>query len=146
MTLATLNLSGTTPVDNEQLNIHSKGFEMTVTNNFKILIGMLFGPGDLDDFNILISFSISFGLVAFRKKLLDCCTGINYITGLAVSGMDWAKLWPILVKKSLKALAMALLSVISLLSLSILEGMLLDIGLKLIICLIPFQTLLIFAL
>ena len=41
MTLATLNLSGTTPVDIEQLNIHSKGFEMAVANNFKILIGML---------------------------------------------------------------------------------------------------------
>ncbi len=37
ITLATLNLSGTTPVDIEQLNIHSKGFEMTVANNFKLL-------------------------------------------------------------------------------------------------------------
>ncbi len=52
ITLATLNLSGTTPVEIEQLNIHSKGFEMTVANNFKILIGMLFGPVDLEDFNI----------------------------------------------------------------------------------------------
>ncbi len=57
---------------------------MTVATNFKILIGMLCGPVDLEDFNILISFSISFGLVAFRKKLLDCCIGINDITVLSV--------------------------------------------------------------
>ena len=44
--VATLNLSRITPVDIEQLNIDSKGFEMTNAKTFKILTGMLFGPVD----------------------------------------------------------------------------------------------------
>ena len=39
ITLAILNLLGTTSVDNEQLNIHSSGLDINVFNNFKIVIG-----------------------------------------------------------------------------------------------------------
>jgi hypothetical protein len=49
ITLAILNLLGTTPVDIEQLNMHSRGFDINVFNNFNIFIGVLEGPVAFED-------------------------------------------------------------------------------------------------
>ena len=63
----------------------------------------------------------------------SCMGGIDVIGDILTGGIDEASFWPMLAKKSLKALAINLQSVDSVLSIRILEGRLLFIGFKFII-------------
>ena len=55
MTRAILKLSGTTPVENEQLKSISNGLDRYVLRVFNSLVGILKGPEALAGFRLLIS-------------------------------------------------------------------------------------------
>ena len=146
MTLANLQQSGTTPFVKDRLHIYSNGFEMRYLINFNIFVGILWGPVALEESNLSISSSISFDEIGFKKILLSCLDGIKDIEEVLTDGIFEAKLWPIFAKKSLKALAIDLQSVNSVLFVSILEGKLIFIGFKLSIFSIPLHMFLTFVL
>jgi hypothetical protein len=65
-----LNLHGTIPAENEQLNIISNGLDSDVLKSFNIFTGILKGPIDLFEFSAAaISFSISVEVTGDKKKL-----------------------------------------------------------------------------
>ena len=69
ITLATLKLSGTIPVAKELLNKSSNGFEIGFFNIFSSLVGILFGPLALLEFNELMT-SSSWSAVVGRDNNL----------------------------------------------------------------------------
>ena len=71
MTQAIFNLSGTTPVDIEQLNITSSGLDISGPIILRSLVGIEDGPLALDNLRSHISFSISNCVTGARKKLED---------------------------------------------------------------------------
>ena len=70
MTLATLNFSGTIPQSNEQLKILCNGEEIRSLIRIRILIGILYGPVDLEGFSLLISSDISSDVTCLIKNYL----------------------------------------------------------------------------
>ena len=59
---------GKTPVENEILHISANLVEISILSSFNILVGMLFGPTDLFEFRVEITFCIFHLLVGLRKK------------------------------------------------------------------------------
>lgn len=72
ITSAILNWSGTHPLLKERLKINSKGHDMQVFNSFSRHTGMLKGPEALDEFRLVISFSISTAETGKSIKLFAC--------------------------------------------------------------------------
>ena len=128
----------------EQLNIVAKGTDICSFINFSIFTGTLNGPLLFEVLRLLISSAISFTVIEFRKKLLDCLiAGIKDKGDALVAGILLARLLPMLIKNALKEFAIEYVSVIALLSTTSLDGILFLRGLKEIISLIPFQMFLI---
>jgi hypothetical protein len=101
----------------EQLNIVAKGIDICSFINFNIFTGTLNESLLFEVLRLLISSAISFTLIEFRKKLLDCLDGGIKDKGDAlVAGILLAKLLPILAKNALKEFAIEYVSVIALLS------------------------------
>ena len=87
----------------EQLNLVAKGIDICSFINFNIFTGTLNGPLLFKVLKLLISSAISFTLIEFRKKLLDCLdAGIKDKGDALVAGILLARLLPILVKYALK--------------------------------------------
>ena len=115
----------------EQLNIVAKGIDICSFINFNIFTGTLNGPLLFEVLRLLISSAISFTLIEFRKKLLDCLdAGIKDKGDALVAGILLARLLPILVKNALKEFAIEYVSVIALLSTTTLDRILFLKGLK----------------
>lgn len=72
ITSVILNWSGTHPLLKERLKINSKGHDMQVFNSFSRHTGMLKGPEALDEFRLVISFSISTAETGKSIKLFAC--------------------------------------------------------------------------
>ena len=70
ITFVILSRFGNTPWLKDRFIISLKGFENSFLNNFKILVGMLFGPLVLFVFIELIRSSVSSGRVGKRKTVL----------------------------------------------------------------------------
>ena len=70
ITFVILSRFGNTPWLKDRFIISLKGFENSFLNNFKILVGMLFGPLVLFVFIELIRSSVSSGRVGKRKNVL----------------------------------------------------------------------------
>ena len=70
ITFAVLSRFGNMPWLKDRFIISLKGFENSFLNNFKILVGILFGPLALFVFIELIRSSISSGRVGERKIVL----------------------------------------------------------------------------
>ena len=70
ITFAILSRFGNTPWLKDRFIISLKGFENSFLNNFKILVGILFGPLALFVFIELIRSSMSSGRVGERKIVL----------------------------------------------------------------------------
>jgi hypothetical protein len=97
-TLAIFRLFGTMPVEKEALNIVSSDPDNTFLISFKIGIGRLNGPVDLELFNLEISFSNSPAVVGKRKKLSFEEEIIYSIGDLCTYGTLLAKFDPIVEK------------------------------------------------
>ena len=67
--MASFNLLGTIPVLNEQLYSISSGLHKLLCHTFNKLIGILYGPVDLEVFQLFISITISSLVTGDRKKL-----------------------------------------------------------------------------
>jgi hypothetical protein len=139
MTLASLNWLGTVPVERQQLKIDSKGFEINLLSNFRILTGMLYGPVTFEELNWTIISSISLEEVRFKNRLFTWREIINDIGLVSIQGISLVNAFPILAQKSLNLSAIDLLSVISSPLISNFEGKPLFFVLRVIICLIPFH-------
>lgn len=105
MTSEILRTEGNSPVSKDLLIKVEIGLEISRFSSFRILIGMLFGPEDLDSEKFPIILVISSGVVGLRKRELGFLNLRNLekwefdggILDLIVSATD--------VKKSLKWLA-----------------------------------------
>jgi hypothetical protein len=107
-TLAIFRLFGTMPVEKEALNMVSSGPDNTFLISFKIGIGILNGPVDLELFDLEITFSISPAVVGKRKKLSLEEEIIYSVGDFCTYGTLLAKFEPIVEKKLLKAFAIDL--------------------------------------
>jgi hypothetical protein len=96
ITLAIFRLFGTMPVEKEALNMVSSGPDNTFLISFKIGIGILNGPVDLELLNLEIS--ISPAVVGKRKKLSFEEEIIYCIGDLCTYGTFLAKFEPIVEK------------------------------------------------
>jgi hypothetical protein len=115
-------LLGTIPVERQQLKIYSKGFEINLLSNFRILTGMLYGPVTFEELNWTIISSISLQEVGFKNRLFTWREIINDIGFVSIQWTSLVNAFPILAKKSLNLSAIDLLSVISSSLISNFEG------------------------
>lgn len=86
------------PVENEQLKRYARGPDKRVLRVFRNFVGILNGPVDLDGFKLLISSSISEGVVEKSIKLLQIGLHKYFSTGVFITGIAFARLAPILAK------------------------------------------------
>ena len=104
-TLEILRTEGKTPLVKDWLIKKEIGTEISCFKSFRILIGILFGPDDLDGENELITLVTSSGVVWDRNIELELRLRRNLEKWLYVGGISDLMESAIDVKKSLKELA-----------------------------------------